>query len=79
VKLLYDTSRTVVATVVAATETRETVDGHPHVLWVSDDEDPIKHHDEHDAELDDEDPEPVPGSPDELAPMEFDIDDLSRA
>jgi hypothetical protein len=74
VELSADTSRSVAS----ATEAGEPVDGHPHGPWGSDDEDPVDHHDEHNAEFDDEDAELALDSPQESAPMKFDIDDMSQ-
>jgi hypothetical protein len=62
----------------AAADAGEHLDGHPLSPWVSDDDHPMEHQDKHDAIPEDEDPKPAPDSPDELVPMEFEIDDVPR-
>jgi hypothetical protein len=54
------------------------VDEHPHGQYVSDNDNPVEHHDKHDVEPDDEDPDPTLDSPDDSVPAEFDMDDLPR-
>jgi hypothetical protein len=78
VELMGDTKRSGDGAAIVAADAREHVDGHPHGPWVSGDDDPEEHQDEHGAGPDDEDPESAPDSPDESVPMEFEIDDMPR-
>jgi hypothetical protein len=77
VELLDDmTATSGVAAAMAAVEAGVHVDGHPQGL--SDDEDPKEFPDDQDAGDKNEVPEPVPDSPDESVPMEFEVDDVPR-
>jgi hypothetical protein len=79
VELSDDTTTTSgVVVAIAAAEAWEHVDGHPLSPWVSDDDDPEDHQDEHDAGAEDKDPEQAPDTSDDSVPMEFEIDDVPR-